>query len=157
MYGWMGQILKIDVSDGSLGIEPTEPYIDHYLGGRGIGVRLIYDLLKPGTDGLSPENPLIFSMGPLSGTAMPSSGRTDVTALSPLSNLRSKSNFGGYWGPEAKYAGYDHIIDVSVELLSGGVFRRCALGSDNRKVRRPGLRRQTPVEKRGLLRVSHPV
>lgn len=110
MNGWMGQILKIDVSDGKVEIEPTEPYIDDYLGGRGIGVKLIYDLLKPGTDGLSPENPLIFSMGPLSGTAMPSSGRTDVTALSPLSNLRAKSNFGGYWGPEAKYAGYDHIV-----------------------------------------------
>ncbi len=68
------------------------------MGGRGIGVRLVYDLLKPGTDALSPDNPLIFSMDPLSGTAMPSSGRTDVTALSPLSNLRAKSNFGGYWG-----------------------------------------------------------
>ncbi len=110
MHGWMGKILKIDVSDGRVETEPTEPYIDQYLGGRGIGVRLVYDLLKPGTDALAPENPLIFSMGPLSGTAMPSSGRTDVTALSPLSNLRAKSNFGGYWGPEAKYAGYDHIV-----------------------------------------------
>jgi aldehyde:ferredoxin oxidoreductase len=44
--------------------------------------------------------------------AIPSSGRTDVTALSPLSNLRAKSNFGGYWGPEAKYAGYDHIVVI---------------------------------------------
>ena len=110
MYGWMGQILKINVSGGRVETEPTETYIDDYLGGRGIGVRLVYDLLKPGTDALSPDNPLIFSMGPLSGTAMPSSGRTDVTALSPLSNLRAKSNFGGYWGPEAKYAGYDHIV-----------------------------------------------
>jgi aldehyde:ferredoxin oxidoreductase len=110
MYGWMGQILKINVSDGRVETEPTENYIDDYLGGRGIGLRLVYDLLKPGTDALSPDNPLIFSMGPLSGTAMPSSGRTDVTALSPLSNLRAKSNFGGYWGPEAKYAGYDHIV-----------------------------------------------
>jgi aldehyde:ferredoxin oxidoreductase len=110
MYGWMGQILKINVSDGRVETEPTEAYVDDYLGGRGIGVRLVYDLLKPGTDALSPDNPLIFSMGPLSGTAMPSSGRTDVTALSPLSNLRAKSNFGGYWGPEAKYAGYDHIV-----------------------------------------------
>ncbi len=41
---------------------------------------------------------------------MPGSGRVDVTALSPMSNLRAKSNFGGYWGPELKYAGYDHIV-----------------------------------------------
>ncbi len=110
MYGWMGKILKVDLSSGKIETEPTESYVDKYLGGRGIGVRLIYDNLKPGTDALDPGNPLIFSMGPLTGTAVPSSGRTDVTALSPLSNLRAKSNFGGYWGPEAKYAGFDHIV-----------------------------------------------
>lgn len=110
MNGWTGNILKIDLSSGKVETEPTERYVDEYLGGRGIGVRLVYELLKPGTDALSPGNPLIFSMGPLTGSAIPSSGRSDVTALSPLSNLRAKSNFGGYWGPEAKYAGYDHIV-----------------------------------------------
>jgi aldehyde:ferredoxin oxidoreductase len=110
MNGWMGNILKIDVGSGQVEVSPTSTYIDEYLGGRGIGVRLVYDLVQPGIDGFAPENPLIFSMGPLTGTAMPSSGRTDVTALSPQSNFRAKSNFGGYWGPEAKYAGYDHII-----------------------------------------------
>jgi aldehyde:ferredoxin oxidoreductase len=110
MNGWTGKILTVDLSDEKIKIHSTEPYIEKYLGGRGIGVRLVYDFLKPGTDALAPENPLIFSMGPLTGTAMPSSGRTDVTALSPLTNLRAKSNFGGYWGPEAKYAGFDHIV-----------------------------------------------
>ncbi len=110
MNGWMGKILKVDVGTGEVTSTPTEAYVDDYLGGRGIGLRLVYDLLKPGTKPLDPGNPLIFSMGPLSGTAMPSSGRTDVTALSPQNNLRGRSNFGGYWGPEAKYAGYDHIV-----------------------------------------------
>lgn len=110
MNGWMGNILKIDVGSGQVEVSPTSTYIDEYLGGRGIGVRLVYDMVQPGIDAFAPENPLIFSMGPLSGTAMPSSGRTDVTALSPQSSFRAKSNFGGYWGPEAKYAGYDHII-----------------------------------------------
>jgi aldehyde:ferredoxin oxidoreductase len=110
MNGWMGKILKIDVGTGEVAIDSTEPYIDDYLGGRGVGLRLIYDLLKPGTKPLDPGNPMIFSMGPLSGTAMPSSGRTDVTALAPQNNLRGRSNFGGYFGPEAKYAGYDHIV-----------------------------------------------
>jgi aldehyde:ferredoxin oxidoreductase len=110
MNGWVGSILKVDLSNSKITTEPTEPYVDKYLGGRGIGVRLVYDNYKPGTDALAPGNPLIFSMGPLSGTGMPSSGRTDVTALSPLSNMRAKSNFGGYWGPEAKFAGFDHIV-----------------------------------------------
>ncbi|MGO8820110.1 MAG: aldehyde ferredoxin oxidoreductase family protein [Desulfomonilaceae bacterium] len=110
MFGWVGKILKVDLTDGKISIESTEPYIEDYLGGRGIGVRLVYDNYVPGTDAFDPGNPLIFNMGPLTGTAMPSSGRTDVTALSPMSNLRAKSNFGGYWGPEAKFAGFDHIV-----------------------------------------------
>jgi aldehyde:ferredoxin oxidoreductase len=114
MNGWVGQILEVNLGDGKISTQPTASYVDHYLGGRGIGVRLVFDRLKPGTDALAPENPLIFSMGPLTGTAMPSSGRTDITALSPLSNLRAKSNFGGYWGPEAKYAGF-----VTCEPWSG--------------------------------------
>ena len=110
MNGWMGKILKIDLSTGKVETERTEAYVDDFLGGRGIGVRLVYELLKPGTDALAPGNPLIFSMGPLTGTAIPSSGRTDITALSPLSNLRAKSNFGAYWGPELKFCGYDHLM-----------------------------------------------
>jgi aldehyde:ferredoxin oxidoreductase len=110
MYGWTGKILKVDLTSGKFETVPTEPYVDKYLGGRGIGVRLVYENYKPGTDALDPGNPLIFSMGPLSGTAVPSSGRTDITCLSPLTGLRAKSNFGGYWGPEVKYAGYDHIV-----------------------------------------------
>jgi len=110
MYGWVGKILKVNLTDGKISVESTEPYVEDFLGGRGIGVRLLYDNYVPGTDALDPGNPLIFNMGPLTGAAMPSSGRTDVTALSPMNNLRGKSNFGGFWGPEAKYAGFDHII-----------------------------------------------
>ena len=110
MYGWVGKILKVDLSSGAITTEPTERYIDDYLGGRGLGVRLIYDHYQPGTDAFDPSNPLIFSMGPLTGTALSGSGRVDVTALSPMSQLRAKSNFGAYWGPEVKFAGYDHIV-----------------------------------------------
>jgi aldehyde:ferredoxin oxidoreductase len=110
MYGWVGKILKIDLSTGDITTAATESYVDDYLGGRGLGVRLIYDHYTPGTDALAPENPLIFNTGPLTGTALPGSGRVDVTALSPMSNLRAKSNFGAYWGPELKFAGYDHIV-----------------------------------------------
>jgi len=108
--GWTGKILNVDLSEGKITTEPTEPYVDDYIGGRGLGVRLIYDHYAPGTDAFDPGNPLIFNTGPLTGTAVPGSGRVDVTALSPMSKLRAKSNFGGYWGPELKYAGYDHII-----------------------------------------------
>lgn len=110
MNGWAGKILKIDLTERTVTTEPTEAYIDEYIGGRGLGVRLIYDNLVPGTEPFDPGNPLIFNVGPLTGTAMPGSGRVDVTALSPMSRLRAKSNFGAYWGPELKYAGFDHVV-----------------------------------------------
>ncbi len=110
MYGWVGNIVNVDLSTGRATTEPTEPYVDQYLGGRGLGVRLIYDAWKPGSDPLGPDNPLIFNTGPLSGTALAGSGRVDVTAVSPMSNLRAKSNFGAYWGPELKFAGFDHLV-----------------------------------------------
>lgn len=110
MYGWVGKICKVDLSAGDVTTEPTEAYVDDYLGGRGLGVRLIYDNYVPGTDAFDPSNPLIFNTGPLSGTALPGSGRVDVTALSPMTQLRAKSNFGAYWGPELKFAGYDHLM-----------------------------------------------
>lgn len=112
MHGWVGKILKVDLGEFKTSIEPTEPYVEQYLGGRGLGARLIYDNYVPATDALDPANPLVLNTGPLTGTAMPGSGRVDVTALSPMSNLRAKSNFGAYWGPELKYAGFDHIIVV---------------------------------------------
>ncbi len=110
MYGWVGNILIIDLTSGEVSTESTESYVENYLGGRGLGVRLIYDHYKPGTDAFDPSNPLIFNTGPLSGTALAGSGRVDVTALSPMSQLRAKSNFGAYWGPELKFAGYDHVM-----------------------------------------------
>ncbi len=110
MYGWVGNILRVDLTKSKVSVEPTERYVDQYIGGRGLGARLIYDNYIQGTDAFDPANPLVLNTGPLTGTAMPGSGRVDVTALSPMSNLRAKSNFGAYWGPELKYAGFDHII-----------------------------------------------
>jgi aldehyde:ferredoxin oxidoreductase len=121
MYGWVGKILKIDLTDGKITTEPTEAYVDDYIGGRGLGVKLIYDNYKPGTGALDPGNPLLLNTGPLTGTAMPGSGRVDVTALSPMSNLRAKSNFGAYWGPELKFNGFDHL------LITGKAEKPCYL------------------------------
>ena len=57
MNGWVGNILKVDLTDGDVMSEPTEPYVDAYIGGRGLGVRLIYDLYRPGIDAFDPANP----------------------------------------------------------------------------------------------------
>ncbi|MGM0610802.1 MAG: aldehyde ferredoxin oxidoreductase family protein [Thermodesulfobacteriota bacterium] len=82
---------------------------EKYVGGKGFGSKLLYDLLPPGTDALAPENVLMFLTGPLTGTRAPSMRACAVTK-SPLTGLFLDSYFGGEFGQEIKYAGYDGLI-----------------------------------------------
>jgi len=110
MYGWMGTILRVDLTSGKIEKEPlSEELARNYIGGRGINVRMLYKEVKPGTDGLAPENVLIFGAGPLTGIPV-ASGRLNITAMSPLTNILGDSNGGSHFSPELKFAGYDHIV-----------------------------------------------
>lgn len=110
MYGWMGTIIRVDLTTGSIVKEPlSEELRRDYLGGRGINIKILYDEIKPGTDGLDAENILIFGTGPMTGTPV-ASGRLNITAMSPLTNILGDSNAGSHFSPELKFAGYDHII-----------------------------------------------
>lgn len=111
MFGWAGKILKVDLSREKIIEEPLgKDLAANFLGGRGINVKILYDELKPKTDPLGPKNVLIFGCGPLTGTLSPGSGRFNVTTLSPLTRILGDSNCGGWWAPELKFAGYDHIV-----------------------------------------------
>ncbi|MBW1840048.1 MAG: aldehyde ferredoxin oxidoreductase, partial [Deltaproteobacteria bacterium] len=111
MYEWAGRILRIDLSSGKIAKEPLDKTLmENYIGGRGINSRILYDEVKPKIDGFAPENRLIFGTGPLSGTKAPSSGRCTVSAKSPLTGILGDSNFGGFFGPELKFAGYDQVV-----------------------------------------------
>ncbi|MBW8010067.1 MAG: aldehyde ferredoxin oxidoreductase family protein [Chloroflexi bacterium] len=81
-----------------------------YLGGASLAARMLYQDLVPELDPLSPEAPLLFLNGPLSGTSGPAVGRFVVCALSPATGLWGESNCGGFWGPELRKAGYDGIL-----------------------------------------------
>ncbi|MEM2366988.1 MAG: aldehyde ferredoxin oxidoreductase N-terminal domain-containing protein, partial [Candidatus Bathyarchaeia archaeon] len=112
MYGWQGKILHIDLTKGKIWIEELDRKLaELFLGGRGINAKLLWDLIgKPGIDPLGPENVLIFGTGTLTGTTAPSSGRTTITCKGPITNLYLKTNMGGHWGAELKFAGYDHLV-----------------------------------------------
>jgi aldehyde:ferredoxin oxidoreductase len=111
MYGYMGSILYVDLSAGTLWDEPlNEQYARAFVGGSGLAARLIYDVVDSETDPLGPDNPLVLMTGPLVGTAMPSAGRCSVCALSPLTRIWGESNTGGYLGPALRFAGYDGIV-----------------------------------------------
>ncbi len=110
MFGWTGKILRVNLSNGEIKEEKIpENILKDYVGGRGLGVKLYYDLVEPSIEPLSPENPLIFTVGPLTGLA-PMSGRHSVVSKSPLTGTIFDSNSGGFWGKELHYAGYDALI-----------------------------------------------
>ena len=111
MNGYMGKILRVDLTTGELRDEPlNEDYARAFVGGSGLAARIACDMVSSSTDPLGPENPLIFTTGPLVGTIMPSAGRCSVCAVSPQTRIWGEANTGGYFGPELRFAGYDGII-----------------------------------------------
>jgi aldehyde:ferredoxin oxidoreductase len=108
-YG--GRILRVNLTDGTIHHHPTEEHLVRaFLGGRGLNVKRLWDELPAHTDGLSPENMLVFGVGPLVGTLFPGGARFNVTAMSPQTGILGDSNAGGFFGPELKFAGYDQVI-----------------------------------------------
>ncbi len=111
MNGWMGKILRVDLSNSSHTVEDVDPDLaKDYIGGRGLAEKYLFDEVDPTVDPLSEDNKLIFATGPLTGTGLIASSRYMVVTKSPLTNCIACSNSGGYFGPEIKYAGYDMII-----------------------------------------------
>jgi aldehyde:ferredoxin oxidoreductase len=109
--GYSGKILKVNLSNITTSIEePGGEFYRKYIGGAGFTSYYLLNELQPGTDPLGPDNKLIFSVGPLTGYALPGSGRNAVGAKSPLTGGIAKSEVGGFWGAELKRAGYDAII-----------------------------------------------
>lgn len=111
MEGMNNQLLKIDLSAERISVDQIENQIlQFYLGGRGLGVKLFTDIVPKSIDPLSKENMLIFSIGPITGSTVPTSGRFSLVTKSPLTNTIFHSNSGGYWGPYFKKCGYDCLI-----------------------------------------------
>jgi aldehyde:ferredoxin oxidoreductase len=111
MGGYFGTALMVDLTERTAeeSLLPGEWYRD-YIGGEGLGVRLLLDLVDPEADLLSPQQPLIFSTGSLTGTAAPASGRCAVVFRSPLTGTLGASNAGGHFAPALKRAGYDVLV-----------------------------------------------
>jgi aldehyde:ferredoxin oxidoreductase len=111
MFTYAGKLLHVDLSTEKIWEETlAEKCVKKYLGGRGVNAVLLHQWVEPGAAPLEPKNVLIFGTGALSGTFAPSSGRATVTCKGPATNLYLKSSVGGHWGPELKFAGYDHLI-----------------------------------------------
>ncbi len=111
MNGWIGKILRVNLTTGAVTKEPLNMRLaKQYIGARGLGTKYMTDEVDPKVDPLSPANKLIFAPGPFSGTFAPSAGRFNVITKGPLNGTIAASNSGGSFGSELKYAGYDMVI-----------------------------------------------
>lgn len=105
------KIARINLTTGDISVEPLNMELAHkFIGGRGLGTKMLYDAGVATVDPLSPENQLIYITGPMTGAAAPSTGRYMVVTKSPLTGMIACSNSGGIWGAKLKYAGWDAII-----------------------------------------------
>ncbi|MCW4017300.1 MAG: aldehyde ferredoxin oxidoreductase family protein [Candidatus Bathyarchaeota archaeon] len=112
MYAYAGKILRVNLTTGEIKTEPlTEKLAKDYIGGVGLGIKLLMDNSKPGTDAYDPDNPLIYMTGPLSGTMGPTGGNSyAVVSKSPATGGIGNGESHGFFGPDFKRAGYDVII-----------------------------------------------
>jgi len=112
LYGYAGRILHVDLTTGKTTVERlNEEYAKKYIGGIGLGIRLWLDYSKPGIDPFSPENPLILTTGPISGTVWPTGGNGHAfVSKSPQSYGVGEAKSHGSFGTELKRAGYDAVI-----------------------------------------------
>jgi aldehyde:ferredoxin oxidoreductase len=112
MYGHQGKILHVDLSNGKIWTEDIpEEWRKMYVGSRGINARLLWDYCKdPEITWDDPRNIIVYAPGAVTGTTAPASGRTSVTTVGCTTGLYLKSNTGGHWGAELKFAGYDHLV-----------------------------------------------
>jgi len=109
--GYMGKILRVNLSTKKIWEEEEkEEFLKKYLGGYGTAGRILYDEVQPWVEPFDPENRLIFTTGPVTGSIAQTAGRFTVVFKSPLSGYFGDTSCGGFWGPELKFCGYDMII-----------------------------------------------
>ncbi|MDJ0884851.1 MAG: aldehyde ferredoxin oxidoreductase family protein [Desulfobacterales bacterium] len=111
MKGWMGKILRVDLTRATLHAEPLDPVAaKDYIGGRGLGIHFLQQEVDPLCDPLAADNLLIMATGPLTGTGAPTGARYMIMTKSPLTGALTCSNAGGRFPTELKRAGYDALI-----------------------------------------------
>jgi aldehyde:ferredoxin oxidoreductase len=109
--GFNGKLLRVDLTEGRAAFEALEPtFCRKYIGGTGFVIHYLLKEVNPAIDPLSPQNKLIFAVGPLTGIALGGAARHAVGAKSPLTGGIAKSEAGEWWGSQFKRSGFDVLI-----------------------------------------------
>ncbi len=111
IVGSSNKILEVDLSSKTFSVSEIDPKDrELYLGGKGLGLKLLYDRMQPGVDPLGEENHIAFMMGVLMGTGAPCSGRFEAVTKSPLTGIMVTASCGGPFGMALKTSGWDGLI-----------------------------------------------
>ena len=111
MNGYEGRTLRIDLAKQKFSIQNfDEAFARKYLGGNGFAAKILYDGLKPGIDPFSPDNMVVFAVGPITDTSVPSTSRGYAATKSPLNGLFFDSTFGGRFAITQKRTGFEAIV-----------------------------------------------
>ena len=129
LHAYGGHILRVDLTSGRIVREKCDSqYLLGTIGGRGLNSTRLFDELPRAIDPLSPDNMLLISVGPLTGTILPASADVTISGKSPLTGILGDDAGGGFFGPELKYAGYDQVI------ITGRAQKPCYLLIGNEQV-----------------------
>ncbi|QVK20357.1 aldehyde:ferredoxin oxidoreductase [Mycoplasmatota bacterium] len=111
IHGYNNRSLKINLSDMKIESKQiSEEMKQKFVGGKGFGLRYLWDAVTPETKWNSPENEIVISSGPVGGiTQYPGSGKSIVVTLTPLNDTPMDSNVGGHFGPLLKFSGWDAL------------------------------------------------
>jgi aldehyde:ferredoxin oxidoreductase len=110
-HGYGGRLLRVDLTSRTFEIEEIDPgWMKPVIGGRAANTRRLDEEIDPSCDPLGPDSPLIFGVGPLTGSLLPASAYYTVTARSPLTGILGDSAAGGQFGAEMKMTGFDQIV-----------------------------------------------
>ncbi|MDD1670062.1 MAG: aldehyde ferredoxin oxidoreductase family protein [Methanomicrobiales archaeon] len=109
--GYADRILRVNLTKGTVREIPyRREWKEQYIGGRGLGVRILFDLVDPATDPLGDGNAIALAAGPLTGSGMPLGSRYSAVAKSPLTGTLASSSGGGFFGTGLKRAGIDAVV-----------------------------------------------
>ena len=121
MSEYRAKLARIDLSTGKSSlVEVDSSLLRQYIGGVGLAARILWDETSPTTDPFSPENRLLFMIGPLTGK-VPMSSRAVVCGLSPLNNAWGEATIGGSWGAEFNNTGLSGIVITILLALASGL------------------------------------
>jgi aldehyde:ferredoxin oxidoreductase len=110
-FGYMGNVCRVDLTTGTISIEPlVERDLDRFMGCSGYAAKILWDGLGAKLDPLSDKNKIVLATGPLTGSLCPSGGSYELCFKSPLTGVWCQARSGGAFGPRLKKAGFDHLV-----------------------------------------------